>query len=215
MTDLRREGEGPGSSDEDLVERARAGDGEALRLLLNRHEPSLRDRVRRELPASLRRKVGASDVIQEAYLGVHRNLANFEPRGEGSFERWLARIVDNKVRDTLRHYLARGKRGRQREVSRPHRADTRQFPARQPTPSAIAMAAELEARVRESFERLSPDHQDALRLLRDEGLSMEQAGERLGRSGEAMRKLYARAVTRLRELTREMEVPGHGGPEPD
>ena len=171
--------------------------------------------MRRKLPATLRRKLGASDVIQEAYLGVHRNLRNFEGRGDGSFERWLTRIIDNKVRDVLRHYLKRGKRGRQREVSRPYRADTPQIPAAQPSPSAYAVAAELEERVRSALEHLSPDHREALRLLRDEGLSMAQAGERLGRSGEAMRKLYARAISRLTELTRERKVADHGEPEPD
>ncbi|MHC4941221.1 MAG: sigma-70 family RNA polymerase sigma factor [Planctomycetota bacterium] len=202
----RREGpDVTGETDEALIERARAGDDEAFGQLFERHAPLLRAKVRRKLPTALRRKVSESDVIQAAYLGVHKNIERFDDRGEGSFERWLHGIVDNKIRDILRHHFGAQKRGAQREVSRAARAETRQFVAREATPSAHAMAGELEGRVRQAMTQLSTDHRLVLRLVQEEGLTLAEAAEKIGRSSEAVRKLYARAISRLSDLVHGSE----------
>ncbi|MHC4972064.1 MAG: RNA polymerase sigma factor [Planctomycetota bacterium] len=190
--------------DEALMERARGGDEEAFRILFERHAPALRDRVRKRLPKALRRKVSESDVIQAAYLGLHKDLEAFEDRGDGSFERWLSGIVDHKIHDVLRKYYGAQKRGPQHEVSRAVRGETAQFAARQPSPSAYAMARELESGIRKALARLSADHRIVLRLVQEEGLTLAEAGRQMGRSSEAVRKLYARAISRLSELV-------HGG----
>ena len=39
-----------------------------------------------------------------------RRLASFEERGEGSFGAWLAQIVENRVRETVRHFAEADKR---------------------------------------------------------------------------------------------------------
>ena len=83
----------PQATDEALIVRAREGDEEAFRLLVARHTPGLRTRIRRRLPALLRRKVAESDVIQSAYFTAYEKLAEFEDRGDGSFKAWLDRIV--------------------------------------------------------------------------------------------------------------------------
>jgi len=177
----------------------RAGDEDAFAVLFERHAPTLRAKVRRKLPTSLRRKVSESDVIQAAYLGVHKNLKEFDDRGDGSFERWLNGIVDNKIRDVLRGYFGTQKRGAQ-EVSRMARAETGQFAGRQASPSAYAMAGELEASIRKAMAQLNTDHRIVLRLVQEEGLTLAEAGKHMGRSSEATRKLYARAISRLSEL---------------
>jgi DNA-directed RNA polymerase specialized sigma24 family protein len=51
--------------------------------------------------------------------------------------------------------------------------------------------------------RLSEEHQQALRLRNQEDLSFEEVGRRLGRSAEAARKLWARALARLAEALGE------------
>jgi RNA polymerase sigma-70 factor (ECF subfamily) len=47
--------------------------------------------------------------------------------------------------------------------------------------------------------RLSGDHHAVLRLRYWEGLSFPEIGQRLGRSTDAVRKLWYRAVERLQE----------------
>ena len=61
-------------SDEELALRAQDGDDAAFQILFDRHAPALRRQIQRRLPPLIRRKVDESDVVQMAYLGVHRGL---------------------------------------------------------------------------------------------------------------------------------------------
>jgi DNA-directed RNA polymerase specialized sigma24 family protein len=102
----------------DLVARARGGDEEALRALLERHEARIRRRVDRNLPPPLRRRVSVADVVQETWLVAFRRIADFEDRGDGAFEAWLAGIADLKLREVVRRDLLTEKRAGGRAASR-------------------------------------------------------------------------------------------------
>lgn len=190
-------------TDATLIARAREGDEDAFRQLLERHGPSLRRKVRRQLPGLLRRKVGESDVLQSAFLIANEKLAEFEYRGEGSFEAWLDRIIAFKVRELVRHYRGTAKRQLNREITRPDRPASGDAPADQASPSAHAMATELEGRVQQAIGQLPEDYRTVLGLVRNEGLGAEEAGLRMSRSANAVAKLYARAICRLKELVFE------------
>jgi len=194
---------GPKTSDETLILRARAGDEDAFRQLVERHTPALRRRIRRRLPALLRRKVAESDVLQSAYLIAHKKLATFEDRGDGAFEAWLDRIAALKIRELVRHYRGTEKRGVDRELTRDERPATEQLAGPYPSPSAHAIASELERKVRAAMRSLPEDYRTVLRLVRDEGLAAAEAARRMDRSANAVAKLYARAVCRLKELVLE------------
>src|SRR5262245_59159359 len=103
-------------SNEELVLRVRDGDGDAARLLYDRHAPALRAQVRRKLPNALRAKVGESDIIQEAYLAAFLRVTQFEDRGSGSFERWLRGILDHKLLDEVRRHMEAERRAVRRET---------------------------------------------------------------------------------------------------
>lgn len=197
---MTRENERP--SDEQLARRAREGDEAALRDLFARHREALRVRVKSRLPASVRRRVAESDVLQDAYLVAHRRLAEFEDRGDGSFRRWLDRIVEHKVRDEVRGHVASEKRSVRREVTESRRPSGVSHAGIGPTPSGHAMVEESRALVRAALSRLSEDYRRILLLIHEEGLSLAEAGGRLARSAEAARKLYGRAAA---ALAREME----------
>jgi RNA polymerase sigma-70 factor (ECF subfamily) len=191
------EGEAP---DEDLVRRARRGEEAAFRLLMERRTPELTARVRRKLPALLRRKISESDVIQGAFLTAHQKLSEFEDRGDGSFGAWLDQIVAFKIRELLRHYRGTAKRGVDREITQGRRPATRNVVGREASPSAHAIAGELEEKVREGMEALPEHYREVLRLVQEEGLALAEVGRRMDRSAKAIAKLYARALARLTEL---------------
>lgn len=46
-----------------------------------------------------------ADCVQDVFLAVHRNLANYQPQAtQGSFRAWLWTITRNKIRDALRKH---------------------------------------------------------------------------------------------------------------
>lgn len=190
-----RSGELP--SDEELVRRVRDGDEAAARDLFERHLPALRAKARARLPAALRGKVAESDVIQEAWMAAFLALGDFEDRGDGSFGAWLRRILERKVLDQVRRNLDAGKRDAERQVRLATAAELLTPAIGQPSPSAEVADAEEAQRVCAEIDRLPEDYAELLRLVHRDGLSIADAGTRLGRSADAARKLYGRALARL------------------
>jgi RNA polymerase sigma-70 factor (TIGR02960 family) len=80
----------------DLIERARAGDGDAFRELTEPH--------RRELQVHCYRMLGslqdAEDAVQDTLLAAWKGLGEFE--GRASVRTWLYRIATNRCLNTLR-----------------------------------------------------------------------------------------------------------------
>jgi RNA polymerase sigma-70 factor (ECF subfamily) len=189
-------------SDEDLVARWKSGDEAAAGVLLERYLPRLRARASRRLKGALRRRVGESDAIQEAYLTAFLRLEDFEDRGPGSFGHWVAKILDHKLRDEVRRHLGSSKRDARAEVTHGGAgADERPAPAG-PSPSSAAGRREDSEAARRAMPLLPARQRDVLRLVHEQGLTLAQVAESLGCSTEAASKVYARAVGGLAELLR-------------
>ncbi len=187
------------ATDEELVAKAKQGDRAALEALLARHTARLLGRIRQRMKGGLARKVAPSDVLQEAHLVAALELSKFEDRGDGSFSRWLEKIVELKILEAVRRYAGADKRSVNREVTQ-SRLPPLNPASPLPSPSQVAMAAELKDAVKDALSQLSPDQRRVLELLRDRQLSVEAAAGRLCRSPGAVRKLYGRALARLEEL---------------
>src|SRR5262245_39861848 len=183
-------------SDEELVRRVRAGDEAAAKLLFDRHLPALRAKARARLPASLRGKVGPSDVVQDAWLAAFLSLCDFEDRGDGSFAAWLKRILERKVLDEVRRHVESDKRDENRKVRLATEAERLAAATGQRTPSAEVLDAEESARVRAVVASLPADYATVMQLVHQEGLTLADAAARMGRSPDAARKLYRRALAR-------------------
>ena len=189
--------EAPEPTDEELVRLVRDGDETAARALFERHLPALRAKARARLPASLRGKVAESDVIQDAYLAAFLGLEGFEDRGDGSFGAWVRRILESKVDDELRRHLVSRKRDARREVRLATQAAAIEPARGQPSPSAELKDEEEAARLRAVVDSLSEDYATVIRLVHHEGLTLVEAGARMGRTPDAARMLYSRALERL------------------
>jgi RNA polymerase sigma-70 factor (ECF subfamily) len=186
-----------GPHDEALLRRAREGDESAFQELYERHAARLKARIARRLRGGLRRKVDESDVLQDAYVVALRRLATFEDRGEGSFGAWLAQIVENRVRETVRHYDEADKRALDREVTRGARPRSGEFRGRVTSPSQRMMGREMQARIDAALARMPPDYREVLRLLQLQQQSLDETARRMNRSVAAVQKLYERALARL------------------
>ena len=143
-------------------------------------------------------------------------LANFdrcESRGPGSFRRWLATIVENRIRQNLRSaFAARRDAGRVTPLVEASRSDlglpALVPPAEQTSPSGAAAREEERARLERVLEELAPDQRDVLRLVKLRELSIAEVARTMQRSENAVKKLLARALGELRARLESKRLRG-------
>jgi RNA polymerase sigma-70 factor (ECF subfamily) len=80
-----------GATDDDLVRRALARDGNAFRTIMQKYN----QRLYRIARGILRNDSEAEDVVQEAYVNAYTHLDSF--RGDSGLSTWLARITMNEA----------------------------------------------------------------------------------------------------------------------
>src|ERR1700690_3094434 len=83
-------------SDGAVVVRAQSGDGDAFRVLVERHSRSV---FRLAYPMTGNEQ-DAEDVVQETFLRAYKQLSHYESRS--SFSTWLYRIASNYSLDLIR-----------------------------------------------------------------------------------------------------------------
>ena len=171
--------------DEELVERARSGDAEAMDELVDRHYGA----AYRVARAVLRDDDVAMDATQETFLKAFRALDGF--RGEARFRTWLVTIAANEARALLRRV------GRRREQALEAVA---QVASGGPDPIAGAIVAEETERVERILARLPEKQRLAVQLRTQEGLSFREVGKIIGSSEGAARVNYHHGIRRLREM---------------
>ncbi|MFM7281654.1 MAG: RNA polymerase sigma factor [Planctomycetia bacterium] len=190
-----------------LVARAKAGDTEALNQLFQRYHQLLLTAARKGIGPKLRLKEEPDDLAQTTFREATRDIVHYEYRGESSLIRWLMQILQNKIRDKAEFYSA-GKRdqGRERtlEAAPSHSGDEGMSydpPAKDLSVTMQVQRVENYEHLKKALEELSPEHRQAITLVVFQGLSLREAGEKLGgRTEDAVRMLLRRAEARLHEL---------------
>ena len=172
-----------------VLARAREGDCDAFRALVERHSHGA-FRVAFRLTGN---EQDAEDVVQESFLKAYRQLGRFESRS--NFGTWFHRIVVNCSMDLLRARQARRERGQVEDAEQV----MQRLPAAGPGPEHMARGEEIRRRVEASLAGLSPLERAAFTLRHYEGRSIEEIGSTLGlRTGAAKHSVF-RAVRKLRE----------------
>jgi RNA polymerase sigma-70 factor (ECF subfamily) len=169
----------------ELVSRAQAGDLVAFRALYDRYN-------RRAFAVALgvvRNQADALDVVQEAFIKVHKHLVGFQ--GTSSFYTWLYRIVMNVAIDHIR----RNKKVTELDETVRHDTvdDDRVIVPRHPQENASKQLArsELTEKIQAALDTL-PEYHRAVILLREvEGLSYEEMAQVLDvPKGTIMSRLF-------------------------
>ena len=186
-----------------LVALAKDGDESALEQLCKVYGPRVLWLVRLRMGKELRSKLESVDLVQEVLVSVLKDLRNFTYKNEGDLVRWLSRITENKLRNNLERLHA-DKRDIRREV----RLDTRRpsledsfaaamEPMDATTPSAIVSKREDFDKLAKAIEALKPEYREVVVLTKIEGLSYGEIGDKLGKSADAVRMLFSRAMAAL------------------
>jgi RNA polymerase sigma-70 factor (ECF subfamily) len=190
-------------SDHDVVARARDGDQEAFRVLVERYQGRLHSLALRVL----RDPEQARDAVQEAFLKAYTSLDRFE--GRSSFYTWLYRLAMNLCLDLKR----RDHSDRRLETPEPadlervatvesRPADQRHWRDHEDAPDEAVSRAELREQVARAIATLPEASRETLILREIEGLSYTEIAEALDiPRGTVMSRLhYARR--RVQEILR-------------
>lgn len=196
----------PEADDQDLVAACKAGDRHAFHLLYQRYER----RVFAVAFGYLRNQEDALDVVQEAFIKVHRYLPSFE--GQSSFYTWLYRIVANLCIDQMR------RRSRKKDVEFDDRFDQEARSDAAPIalpaladPVAALKNKEIMAAVEASLDGLSENHRAVIVMRELQGLSYADIAKAMNCSkGTIMSRLF-HARRNMQKLLKErldhLEIP--------
>jgi RNA polymerase sigma-70 factor (ECF subfamily) len=94
-----------GTTTDDLLRRAKAGDAAALAALFAHYRERLRQMVRLRLDRRLYGRLDPSDVLQEAYLDVARRFPEYAATPTVSFYLWLRALTGQRLLDLHRQHL--------------------------------------------------------------------------------------------------------------
>ena len=172
------------------VERAQSGDSDAFRLLVEQNSRA----VFRLAFRMTGNEQDAEDVVQETFLRAYRQLDKYEARS--SFSTWLYRIASNYSLDLIR---MRKRHEDKRERGKAEERDILQtLPVNSPGPDRIVYSSQVQERVNEALNELSPQERTAFVLRHFEGMSIDEIGEALGTGTNATKHSIFRAVQKLR-----------------
>jgi len=177
-----------------LIRAAQGGDQYAFEELVQAYDQS----VLRLALNLLRSPEDASDVYQEAFLRVYRNLHTF--RFDCSFHTWLYRIVTNLCLDHLRKRKVRREESSVIETSEGpvDRMDVVPEERAENDPQRKLMSQQLGSRIQEVLGELTQRERLVFELRHYQGLRLRAIGEMLGTTEEAAKNCLFRATQKLR-----------------
>jgi RNA polymerase sigma-70 factor (ECF subfamily) len=160
--------------------------------------------ARTQIGRRLQGKADPADVVQETFLHALRDFAQFRGSSEAELAGWLRQILAARLADLCRRYCgtqARDVRLEQAlQVELDHSSLLLEHGLAAPvsTPSEQAARHEQAALLAGALECLPADYREVLVLHHLQECDFAEVARRLGRSVEAVKKLWARALARLR-----------------
>jgi RNA polymerase sigma factor (sigma-70 family) len=178
---------------EGLIERVRAGDEAAAAELVRTFEPQIQRMVRVRLSdRALRRQMDSMDICQSVFADffVRAALGQFDLDSPSQLVSLLASIARNRLIDH-----ARKQKAARRDLRRVESADVGDLAIvhSQDSPSQVVSNQEM-------LERFRSQLSDEERLLASErcaGRPWDEIAASRGRTAEAVRKQYERAIDRV------------------
>ena len=178
-------------STQELVNRARDGDHEAVERLFARHLRPLQRWASGRLPRWARDVADTDDLVQDALLQTFKRIGDFEPRRVGALQAYLRQAVVNRLRDELR------RSGRQPDTTD---LDGLELAGAASTPLEEAIGHEAIEHYEQALQRLKPEEQELIVARVEMDYTYEELAQVTGKpTADAARKAAQRALVRLAE----------------
>ena len=174
----------PSDIDDGTIERARAGDQQALAAVYDWYLP----RVYRYILSRLGDVAEAEDLTEDIFLRMLGAIADYK-RTSVPFSAWLFRIARNHL---VSYYRKNG--NRKADALQETMADSRHDPA------SIVETQLILGEVAEAVQRLPDAQRDVIALRFAVGLSIAETAQVLGKRQGNVKALQHKAVTRLQKI---------------
>lgn len=199
-------------TNDELVQRAVAGDEGAMAELFGQYRERLHRMITLRMDQRMQARVDASDVLQDAYVDLARQLPSYAKDPKLPLFLWMRRITGQRLSKLHRNHLGAAKRNAALEVSR--RAT--------PQASSVVLAsrligqftsvggqavrAEMQLKLQEVLNSLDPNDREILALRHFEQLDNREIAILLEISEQAAIQRHYRAVLRLKNALKR--IPG-------
>lgn len=192
-------------TDAAVVAQVLAGDRDAFRILVDRHSRSLFHLVYR-MTAN---QQDTEEILQETFLRAYKALERFEMRS--NFGTWIYRIAVNRTLDFLNARRTQMQTKDAYQIADdpdPEAGHEIQLSAPGPGPDRLLLSAEMQARVNQAMELLTPAERVAFTMRHMEGRSIEEISQTLNLKTSAAKHSVFRAVQKLRQQLEAFVNPG-------
>jgi RNA polymerase sigma-70 factor (ECF subfamily) len=177
---------GPDPDDDELIRRAKRGEGEAYAVLVRRHQQV----AFRTAYALCGDAADAEDVTQDAFVKAYGAIGRF--RAGAPWRPWLLQIVANEARNRRR---AEGRR-RHLAVRVAHAGGAED---QAPPPDVAVLLRDERSALARAIARLDPPHREIVVLRHLLDLSEAECAAVLGVAPGTAKSRHSRALARLRE----------------
>ena len=157
-----------------------------------------------QLNPMLRKRVDPSDIVQQTLLNAHRAAGQYRGKSDAELAGWLRQILANELAHQLRDNR-RAKRDvtREQSVQKSVEASSlrleRLLATDGPSPQDLAARNERVVKLAEAITELPPEQREAVELHYWHQWTLQQIGEKQGRSKSAVAGLIRRGLSSLKK----------------
>ena len=195
-----------------LVVQAADGDEKALAELFGQYKKQLRRMIAMRMDPILKGRVDPSDVLQDAYLDLHKRLPEFEKSGMPFFL-WMRFITKEQLLRTHRTHVNAQMRDARREVSGKGQIQfevtsaclAAQLMGKYSSVADKAIRVEQNAMLMSVLDCMPDTDREIISLRIFEGLSNGEAAQATGLTKQTVSKRFIRALLRIKEVLRDLK----------
>lgn len=185
-------------SDWELIELFKKGNEEVFEEIVRRYQKKVYNTTYRMMG----NHEDASDLAQEAFIRIYRNLHSF--KGKSSFSTWLFTVTTNVCRDEMRK---RQRRLQAQSLSEPVQFEDgeveREIADDSMAPEIVSLHREMHDEIQAVIEQLPPEQKEAIVLREFQGFSYEEIAEI---SGVAVGTIKSRISRARQSMKKELSA---------
>ncbi|MFA6257568.1 MAG: sigma-70 family RNA polymerase sigma factor [Candidatus Paceibacterota bacterium] len=191
----------PNEIDEEIILLYKNGDRKAFKILIDRYTKSLYN-----FTARLTNKNDASDIVQEIFIKVWKNIDHFDEE-KASFKTWIFTIAKNTATDFLRKkksllFSDLAKIENLDLNNENENSFAKNIPDENLLPDEAMQKLQDSEFLNNTLKKLRPDYQEILVLHYQEEMTFEEIGKILNKPLNTVKSSHRRSIMELRKILR-------------